>query len=569
MSKYVNIDDDNFYEFINRKYAQYKIPKKHRSLKEICFPKKYELQIPQKFLAEFINSKTPYTGILIWHKIGSGKSCSAIHIAEKFKNIKKIMVVVPASLKGNFRSELRSLCAGQNYLTDKERQALKKLHPSEYAYKEIIKKSDARIDKYYTIYSYNKFVGLIKSKNLNLNNTLLIIDEVHNMISETGTYYENLYDVIHSSPNNMRLVIMSATPIFDKPAEISLTMNLLLRDKQMPTGQEFYRTFINTKFTPNGPIYSVKNMDLFKEYIRGYISYYRGAAPKSFPRSEIHIVKCTMSDIQKNLYQKVIKLEAKDDIDDFIGMDIPNNFFIGVRMISNFTYPNKKIGQKGYDSLVERDFDIDRLQKYSPKFVRILRKIRRAPGTVFVYSNFKEYGGIKIFARMLEHYGYKNYEYNGSGRKRYAVFTGDQDLQYKDEIKAVFNNKNNEDGSKIKIILGSSAIKEGISLLRVSQVHIIEPYWNISKLNQIIGRAIRFCSHKDVPYERQEVQVYIYLATHPDIKMTVDQYIMRMAIQKQLINNQFEKALKESAIDCELFKFANIYPGEEDIKCEK
>ena len=54
------------------------------------------------------------------------------------------------------------------------------------------------------------------------------------------------------------------------------------------------------------------------------------------------------------------------------------------------------------------------------------------------------------------------------------------------------------------------AIKEGVSLLRVKYVHIIEPYWNLSRLEQVIGRAVRFCSHKDVEEDKRIVKVYIY-----------------------------------------------------------
>ena len=104
MRSYPNIDDDNFYTFINKKYNKYKIPEKKKSLKEICFQKKYELQIPQKFLADFINPNTPYTGLLVYHKIGGGKTCVAVNIAEGFRGSKNIMVVLPASLKGNFRA---------------------------------------------------------------------------------------------------------------------------------------------------------------------------------------------------------------------------------------------------------------------------------------------------------------------------------------------------------------------------------------------------------------------------------------------------------------------------------
>lgn len=570
MTKYLSVDDDNFYKFINKKYNKYKIPKKQKTLKQFCFPKKYEFQIPQKFLAEFINPHTPYKGILIYHRIGAGKTCAAINIAENFRDIKKIMVVLPASLKGNFRSELRSPCANNRYLTEQERETLRKHHPSSQEYRDIIDKSDAKIDKYYTIYSYNKFVELIKTNKIRLSNTLLIIDEVHNMISETGVYYELLYDAIHSAPGNMRLVLMSATPIFDKPIEIALTMNLLLCDKQLPIGQEFINIFMDIKYTKTGPKYRVKNMDLFKDYIRGYVSYYRGAPPHVFPRSEIYFVKTTMSDMQLRLYKKILaKEQKKDSVSDYVNFDISNNFFIGTRMASNCVFPNKKFGYQGYASLKDRDLSIDRIGQYSPKFLKILRKIKKCQGTMFIYSNFKEYGGIRTFVRFLEYHKFKNYEISGQGKKRFAIWSGGQDIRVKEEVKAVFNNKNNEDGSKIKIILGTPATKEGISFLRVQEVHIIEPYWNFSRLEQIIGRAIRFCSHKDVEYDKQLVKVYIYLATHPDLKLSIDEYIMKMAIQKKLVNGKFEKALKEAAIDCWLFKNANVYSKDEDYSCEE
>ncbi len=71
-----------------------------------------------------------------------------------------------------------------------------------------------------------------------------------------------------------------------------------------------------------------------------------------------------------------------------------------------------------------------------------------------------------------------------------------------------------------------------------------------------------------MPIEKRIVKVYIYLAVHSKIKSSIDQHIMSMAIQKKIINSQFEKALKEAAIDCELFKNANVEPGK-NIQCVK
>jgi hypothetical protein len=82
-----------------------------------------------------------------------------------------------------------------------------------------------------------------------------------------------------------------------------------------------------------------------------------------------------------------------------------------------------------------------------------------------------------------------------------------------------------------------------------------------------MGRAIRFCSHKDVPPEKQLVKVYIYLATHPTLKLSIDERIMQLAIQKEDINQPFKKALKEAAIDCALFLNANL-TDDENFTCD-
>ena len=93
---YPNINDTEFNNELTNKFIKYKIPKRKKSFEQICFPKNFELQNPQKFLPKFLNPHTPYKSILINHKIGSGKTCTAINIGEQWKNLRKIIVVVPA-----------------------------------------------------------------------------------------------------------------------------------------------------------------------------------------------------------------------------------------------------------------------------------------------------------------------------------------------------------------------------------------------------------------------------------------------------------------------------------------
>ena len=577
--KYPELKDDEFYEKINNIYKEYYIPKKKKTFDNICFPKKFELQNSQKLLCKYINPKTPYKGILVYHRIGAGKTCTAVQIGEVWKKHRKIVVVVPASLKGNFRSELRSLCAGSSYLSDNERKELKELHPSSKEYQDIISKSDEKIDEYYDIYSYNKFIDLAQNNKIKLKNSILIIDEIQNMISEEGTYYNVLYDLIKKSPKDLRVVLLSATPMFDKPHELALTINLLRPEKELPIGKEFDKKFIKiVKHDDDSFEYRAKHLCKFKEQIRGLVSYFSGAPPYVFPEMKIKYIKCEMSEFQYSAYKGVLRNEArnidlrslkKEAIESVSVMKLPNSFFIGTRFVSNVVYPNRKVGEDGLKSFKGKKI-LKNLDIYSCKFAKIMKKIDKATGKVFVYSGFKEEGGIKSFTRVLETFGYKNYVKEGEGYYRFAVWSGDEDISLKEEIKNVYNQKNNLNGSKLKLLILSPAAKEGISLSGVRQAHILEPYWNLARLQQIIGRGSRFCSHKDLPEEKRNIKVYIYLATHPDEEETVDEYINHLAYQKNKLVGEFEKAIKESAIDCSLFKNANYYPeqGDENYICD-
>ncbi len=577
--KYPDITDDEFYDKIYNIYKDYEIPKKKKTLEDICFPKKFELQNSQKLLGNYINPKSPYKGILVYHRIGAGKTCTAVQIGEAWKKYRRVIVVVPASLKGNFRNELRSLCAGDNYLTNDERKKMQESHPSSKEYQDILLKSDERINEYYEIYSYNKFIELAQNNEIHLKNSILIIDEIQNMISEEGTYYNVLYDLIHRSPKDLRVILLSATPMFDKPHELALTINLLRPQKEIPIGRDFDKKFIRIIKDKNGNFsYEAKNLCSFKESIKGLISYFRGAPPYVFPDMKIKYIKCEMSEFQYSAYKGVLRHEAnqsefkkvkKNAIESLSVTKLPNNFFIGTRYVSNVVYPNRKIGEEGFKSFKGNKILKD-LEIYSCKFAKIMKKIENSTGKVFVYSGFKEEAGIKSFAKVLETYGYKNYVKNGEGYNRYAIWSGDEDIALKEEIKSVYNQKKNLNGSKLKVLILSPAAKEGISLSGVRQAHILEPYWNMARLQQIIGRGSRFCSHKDLPEEKRNIKVYVYLATHPDEKETVDEYINKLAYQKNKLVGEFEKVIKESAIDCKIFRNANYYPelGDDDYHCE-
>ena len=445
-----------------------------------------------------------------------------------------------------------------------ERLELKELLPRNKRYKEIIKNSNKKINKYYKIYSYHKYIEMVDNNKIKLRNTLLIIDEIQNMVSRDGIFYKYLKKTIDHSDNKTKILLLSATPMFDKPEEIALTLNLLKLN--IPIGMEFNNLFL----TKSNNLTIMKNKELFKKYIKNTISYYRGANPKTFPKQNFKLVKCNMEDFQYKSY-----LASLSENGDYVKggfrqpdiLDLPTNFMIGPRFLSNIAFPNKSVSINGYNSLKGNKLHYKNIKDYSKKFYKIFNNIKKSSGPCFVYSNFKEEGGIKSFQKFLEYNGFTNYKVYGPGKNRFAIWNGDERNSVREEIKCMFNKPKNYNGSQIKIILGTPSIKEGVSLLRVEQVHVMEPYWNMSRLKQIFGRAIRFCSHKDLKASRRFVNVYLYMATKRG-DFTTDEYIWEMAKQKQKIIDEFELTLKETAIDCKLFYNQNVYKGDKPLKCK-
>ena len=56
-----------------------------------------------------MNLYTPYRGLLLYHGLGSGKSCTSIAIAEGMKTNKHVIILTPKSLRDNYMEELKKM----------------------------------------------------------------------------------------------------------------------------------------------------------------------------------------------------------------------------------------------------------------------------------------------------------------------------------------------------------------------------------------------------------------------------------------------------------------------------
>jgi hypothetical protein len=263
----------------------------------------------------------------------------------------------------------------------------------------------------------------------------------------------------------------------------------------------------------------------------------------------------------------------------------------------------------------------ERLEKYSPKFKKMLENILLQPDCHLIYSNFRTIEGIGLFRLTLLYHGYKelrivknrieiysmfesqDYIEDKSEHRYFSLFTGTEDVEQKEIILNIYNNRfknlpkitqddlkkhfgyvdlektGNIHGEIIKVLMITASGAEGIDMKNTRFVHIMEPYWHHVRINQVIGRARRICSHMDLPKDLQDVTVYMYLTIlgkdileseqYNELKMaddgeSTDQRLYNIMLKKEKLSERFLDVLKRTSIDCanNYRKKCFSYPGQ-------
>ena len=167
-------------------------------------------------------------------------------------------------------------------------------------------------------------------------------------------------------------------------------------------------------------------------------------------------------------------------------------------------------------------------------------------GKQFIYSVCKDVSGVKLMGALLTHCGLK-----------VGYFTGDLTSSQRTQLLLDFNSDANMYGEKIQVLLGTKSSAEGLTLLGVKHVHILESDPRELHLNQVIGRAMRYASHHKMPKEHRTVTVWRYFATavdtdgQPVLHKSID-YILYYKGRVQLKNmTVIYNALRDSSIEAE------------------
>jgi hypothetical protein len=239
------------------------------------------------------------------------------------------------------------------------------------------------------------------------------------------------------------------------------------------------------------------------------------------------------------------KVDKVDKVDEDVEQEIEGDDII--EQMGDATY-EKRI-QKALQSLKESAatyLSPESLETYSPKFLTMLENIQDPDhaGLHMVYSQFRTMEGIGIFKMVLEANGFAEFtikkDSNGvwkidipqekRGLPTFALYTGTESSEEKEILRKIYNGsweelspslshelqsnaRNNQMGEVIKVFMITASGSEGINLRNTRYVHIMEPYWHPVRIEQVVGRARRICSHADLPKELQTVEVFLYLMT--------------------------------------------------------
>jgi superfamily II DNA or RNA helicase len=301
---YPDIDDSDFEKKIarNKEFSIHKIRSFptirtvedfNKVANELCG--KFETTLYQHFISQYLSHRTPYKSIMLYYGVGVGKTCTAITLTEMILSTKTmdttephIWVIMPQALEENFNKEifnydikvfkkLFNQCTGDNYV--------KLLNINESSFNEKDNKDNIKrlLKNRYEIFTYDSFMKRIneKYKDNIVENKVIIIDEAHNIRStnnkEKGTY-STLKKILENGRNN-RLILLSATPMYNEPRDILDLFNLMLiNDKRDNILKEYYNVFNNNnKFK-----FDDKAKKLIKKLSSNYISYLKGKNPFTF-----------------------------------------------------------------------------------------------------------------------------------------------------------------------------------------------------------------------------------------------------------------------------------------------
>lgn len=461
-----------------------------------------------------LNKLDVNNGLLVDHSMGSGKTLLYLAAIKRYqaKNPdKKTLFIAPASLTTNFDRE-----------NDKHPLGIDRDDVDVLSYERAANAADKlRSNKYGQV----------------------IVDEAHRLRNTNTKRHKELTSIIENADQRL---LGTGTSAYNTPSDIAPLINLAAGEDVLPQGKTaFDKEFISKHKelppllkrilgAPAKEVQTLKNKKELATILRKHMDYYNlkddPSAAKNFPEKEEKVVEVPMSPSQKTLYEYMenklplyirmkVRLNIPLDKSDTAKLQA---FSTGIRQVSNSTNP----WMPKYDQPTPKVLAaVDSVEK-SMKSDKNFRGL--------VYSNYLD-AGLNDYDKELTRRGISH-----------EVFTGSNTKAEKDKMVDDYNS------GKTKVLLVSSSGAEGLNLKGTKKVQILEPHFNDSKIDQVIGRGIRFKSHEDLPPDERKVEVEHYLSVFPKKKFhlgprpnTIDEYLYHNSKTKSQVTDQMMDLVRE------------------------
>ncbi|CCU56098.1 ATPase, NPH1 [Choristoneura rosaceana entomopoxvirus 'L'] len=515
----------------------------------------------------FIGLKNLNSMLLFWDT-GTGKTLTAVYIIKYIKELFPRWIILIFIKKSLYVDPWLNTIS--SYISDTSN------------IKFIYYDSTSSLDKFNNIYRS------IESSLNKKNRLLIIIDEVHKLISRSvkkdnsERNFTPIYRKLIKLANyeNNKILCMSATPITNNIAEFNNLIGLL-----RPNVMNIKEEYIN-----NGKLINFKEI---RETLLGICSYKRLIEADSltdtnyidgYAKKSIFYHNIIMSDEQSKLYNMAERYDYKTELGGLKTMR---------RLISSFAFYDLKI--KGdldnveYNEMIKRKLaefseftkninfskefinafknneiktktdllitDINNyniLYQYSCKYIEACRIILNSRGKVLLFEPLVNFEGISSLKYYFNCFNISYIEYSSK-----TIKMRDNDLNY-------YNNYENNDGNKIKVCIFSYAGSEGISFKCINDIIILDMPWNESELKQIIGRSIRLNSHEYLPINYRYVNVH-FIISYSNNRKSVDKEILDIIKNKQGKINVVFDLLKASSIEIIHNMYKYIEPVDNEI----
>jgi hypothetical protein len=508
----------------------------------------------QEAMKILMSPHTVYNGFLVYYDVGMGKTCASVAVAENFRQTKRqaLVIVRGPQPEENFKFELTQVCTCLEVGVDGKCSSGKYL-PSliddgePITKKQFVGRRNKMVSEFYEITTFEKFATRLKDMTdeqmgILYSNRVIIIDEAHNLRAEhkmkigstSVNVRKQIFRLLHAVKGG-KVLLLSATPMYDRVEEIASIMNLLLPlNNQMPTKNAFRKRYID--YDVDGDVELI-NTDELTSYFKGRITYVQGGitdvqridiGERNYGMKYLKTVLSLMSDFQARIYRSVLKPTA---------VDLKEKGLLKTyTQIQNFIYADGSYGSKGFDKNVRVKgkganitylFDKktealvkNNLSKLSQKFSDLFEAMTERPKQLcFIFSELSKAGGaVQVSMALRDHLGYTEVhpgqseevkeEYFKKRKRRYALITDKTTPSQMDFIFSIYRDPRNRYGGYLFCLVGSKIVGEARSFKNVRQVHILDPHFNNSSTEQAIGRAIRMFSHLDLEEDERFVEVF-------------------------------------------------------------